>query len=270
MCFDATWTKASLISPLARNWSTCRPTRSVRDLLDGTSGALVRLDYTPYGAVVRDYGNASTDYRYVGLFYHAASSLNLATYRVLDGVTGRFVNRDPIRETGGINLFAYVGASPVNGIDTLGLENCMGGGYCAPFPPSTPPTWSDVANTIDILMWLPIGPGPELKVAKICEEATEEVITVIGRTRELNNLQNGERSLLGRLPDKGNPRDNWHQNSGELRKEMNRGNPIGDKSPSDTGGQFLNAERNLLRDRGWTFDPKTNRWMPPKPCACNK
>ena len=28
-------------------------------------------------------------------------------------------------------------------------------------------------------------------------------------------------------------------------------------------GQFLNAERGLLRDRGWTFDPKTNFWNPP-------
>ena len=137
---------------------------SVRDVLDGTAGTLLSVyDYSPYGVITRTYGSTPTDYRYAGLFYHPASTLNLASYRALDGVTGRFINRDPIREGGGINLFAYVGASPVNGIDTLGLENCMGGGYCDPFPPSTPPTWSDVANTIDILMWLPIGPGPELK-----------------------------------------------------------------------------------------------------------
>jgi hypothetical protein len=27
---------------------------------------------------------------------------------------------------------------------------------------------------------------------------------------------------------------------------------------------YLNAERNLQLDRGWTFDAKTNLWMPPK------
>ena len=26
--------------------------------------------------------------------------------------------------------------------------------------------------------------------------------------------------------------------------------------PGNTTGQFLNAERNLLQERGWTFDPK--------------
>jgi hypothetical protein len=44
---------------------------------------------------------------------------------------------------------------------------------------------------------------------------------------------------------------------------MRLGKPIRDASPGDTAGQFLNAERGLLRDRGWTFDPKTNFWNPP-------
>jgi hypothetical protein len=74
----------------------------------------------------------------------------------------------------------------------------------------------------------------------------------------------GEQSLLNRLPNQGSPELNWRQNAGVLRQEMKRGLPIGDKSLGDTGGQFLNAERYLLRDRGWTLDPATGRWMPPK------
>jgi hypothetical protein len=31
---------------------------------------------------------------------------------------------------------------------------------------------------------------------------------------------------------------------------MGKGQPIRDASPGDTAGQFLNAERNLLKDRG--------------------
>ena len=76
-------------------------------------------------------------------------------------------------------------------------------------------------------------------------------------------MRKGEQSLLNRLPDRGSPKANWKQNSGVLRQEMARGKPIRDASPGDTSGQFLNAERNLLRDRGWTFDSKTNYWNPP-------
>jgi hypothetical protein len=38
---------------------------------------------------------------------------------------------------------------------------------------------------------------------------------------------------------------------------------IRDASPGNTGGQFLNAERNILINRGWTFDPSTNMWNAP-------
>jgi hypothetical protein len=96
-------------------------------------------------------------------------------------------------------------------------------------------------------------------------EVAKETTTVIGRVRDLKNLAAGEKSLLDRLPNLGNPKANWKQNAGVLREEMRRGLPIRDASPGDTAGQFLNAERNLLRDRGWTFDPKTNYWTPPKP-----
>lgn len=91
-----------------------------------------------------------------------------------------------------------------------------------------------------------------------------EVTTVIGRVKDLQNLGAGEKSLLGQLRDLLSPKANWEQNSSVLRQEMNRGLPIRDASPGDIGGQFTNAERNLLQNRGWTFDPTTNRWMPPQ------
>lgn len=91
----------------------------------------------------------------------------------------------------------------------------------------------------------------------------QQTTTVIGRVQDLQKLGPGEQSLLDRLPDLGSPKANWKQNSGVLRQEMNRGLPIRDASVGNTGGQFLNAERNLLRDRGWTFDG--SYWKPPSP-----
>ena len=87
---------------------------------------------------------------------------------------------------------------------------------------------------------------------------------VIGRVKDLQKLNKGEKSLLDRLPDQGSPKANWKQNSGVLRQEMGNGKPIRDASPGDTTGQFLNAERNLLESRGWTFDKSTSFWNPPK------
>lgn len=109
--------------------------------------------------------------------------------------------------------------------------------------------------------------APELAALKIASFASksEKITTVIGRVKDLQNLGKNEKSLLSKLPDKGNPQANWQQNSGVLRSEMNKGQPIRDASPNDTQGAFLNAERNLLDSRGWTFDKPTNFWNPPSP-----
>ncbi len=64
------------------------------------------------------------------------------------------------------------------------------------------------------------------------------------------------------LPDMGNPKANWKQNSGVLRQIMNEGNPIKDVSsyPMKNAG-FLGAERNLLQNKGWTYN--NGYWFPP-------
>lgn len=86
---------------------------------------------------------------------------------------------------------------------------------------------------------------------------------VIGRTAHLQSLRGGERSLIGRLPDRGSHHANWRQNAGALRSEMNRGYPIRDASPGNRDGYFTNAERYLMHSRTWTYDSITNHWMPP-------
>ena len=96
---------------------------SVRDVLDATTGNLVQsYDYTPYGGLARSNGSVPLDYHYAELFYHLASGLNLATYRQQDGATGRWINRDPILELGGLNLYGYTFGKPLNNFDPLGLD----------------------------------------------------------------------------------------------------------------------------------------------------
>ena len=96
--------------------------------------------------------------------------------------------------------------------------------------------------------------------------------TVIGKVDDLapNNLRPGERTLLDKLPHQGNPRANWKQNSSVLRTEIRKNRPIRDASshlPDNhpkVRGSFLGAERNLLKNQGWTFDRSTGFWNPPK------
>jgi hypothetical protein len=67
--------------------------------------------------------------------------------------------------------------------------------------------------------------------------------TVIGKLDDLTNVVTGERTLLDRLPNLGNPRLNWAQNSSVLRQEMSLGQPIRDAS----------------------VDSVTTMWYPPVP-----
>ena len=68
------------------------------------------------------------------------------------------------------------------------------------------------------------------------------------------------------LPNQGLPKANWKANSGALRLEMKKGQPIFDSfrnsngSLKETGG-FLNLERNLLIDRGWKYNSDLGAWL---------
>ena len=94
--------------------------------------------------------------------------------------------------------------------------------------------------------------------------------TVIGKLKDIQSLAAGEQTLLELLPDLGSVKANWAQNAGVLRAEMSLGQPIRDASVDASGqliqypGSFLNAERNLLTDRRWTYNPSTTYWNPPK------
>ena len=120
--------------------------------------------------------------------------------------------------------------------------------------------------------------GGLFKGADIAATATEDTAAgsgnlVIGKVADLQApgaLGPGERTLLDRLtPDLGSPQANWARNAGVLRDEMANGAPIRDASvnpvtgalQNDTG--FLRAERYLLQDRGWAYDPKTTLWSLP-------
>jgi RHS repeat-associated protein len=94
---------------------------SIREVTDASGALKARYDYDPYGKSVVVDGNMNVDFGYTGYYFHAASGLNLSLYRAYNPALGRWLSRDPIGETGGVNLYGYADNDPVDRVDSLGL-----------------------------------------------------------------------------------------------------------------------------------------------------
>jgi RHS repeat-associated protein len=212
--------------------------------------------------------------RFPGQYFDKETGLHYNYFRYYEPETGRYLTPDPIGLAGGLNLYGYTLQNSMSFTDSDGLlpDAIVDLGLIAADIASYAynkvrgcDTSEDIAslkaNTLGLL--IPGATGLGLGVRAI-GKITKGETTVIGRIKDLQNLRKGERSLLDRLPDQGSSKLNWKRNSSVLRQEMTKKQPIRDASPNDIKGQFLNAERNLLERRGWSLDPNTNYWMPPK------
>jgi RHS repeat-associated protein len=92
-----------------------------------TSAGTVASQYThdPYGNQTTVSGTLVSDIGYAGYFYHAVSGLDFTLHRAYDPVHARWLNRDPIGEAGGINLYAYTAGNPISRVDPLGLDDSI-------------------------------------------------------------------------------------------------------------------------------------------------
>jgi RHS repeat-associated protein len=102
---------------------------NVAALLNASTGAVSALyEYSPFGELLRCEGSyaAANPFRFstnlnddeTGLVYYGA--------RYYNPVNGRFINRDPIGEAGGLNLYGFCGNDSVNGYDVLGNTPAYG------------------------------------------------------------------------------------------------------------------------------------------------
>jgi len=94
---------------------------SIRELTDGNGAIHARYDYGPFGRLTNVQGDLDSDFTYAGYYNHSPSGLYATLNRFYDPDLGRWINRDPLRELAGINLYGYVSGSPVNYSDPLGL-----------------------------------------------------------------------------------------------------------------------------------------------------
>lgn len=95
---------------------------STMELCDNSGNIESQYSYDLFGRFIIPSSSTRADFTYAGNYVHERSQLLLANYRAYNAAFARFMNRDPIEETGGVNLYSYVRNDPVSQIDPNGLK----------------------------------------------------------------------------------------------------------------------------------------------------
>ncbi len=93
-------------------------------LLDASQNVVAKYLYDPFGNTLAQSGplaDANT-YRFSSKEWNANAGLYYYLYRFYDPSLQRWVNRDPILEWGGINLYEFIHNNPLRYVDKLGLQ----------------------------------------------------------------------------------------------------------------------------------------------------
>jgi len=102
-----------------RRWLLSDERGSVVSITDGAANALTTNTYDEYGQP----GSANSGrFQYTGQMWLPQAQLYHYRARAYAPQLGRFMQTDPIGYKAGMNVYAYVGADPINLIDPLGLE----------------------------------------------------------------------------------------------------------------------------------------------------
>ncbi len=102
---------------------------SIREVMNSNGTLAARYDYEPYGKRIVQYeaSGYTCDLGFTGHITQQSavtgqSEIVLTLFRAYDPDSGKWLSADPIGETGGMNLYAYVGGDPMNAIDPFGLD----------------------------------------------------------------------------------------------------------------------------------------------------
>ncbi len=97
---------------------------NVVGVVNSAGTAVAIYEYDPYGQLLRAEGTYAKEnpFRYSTKFHDEHTGLVYYGYRFYNPSLGRFINRDPIGDEGGANLYAFVTNEPIANHDRLGLE----------------------------------------------------------------------------------------------------------------------------------------------------
>jgi RHS repeat-associated protein len=91
--------------------------------LDTSGNVAASYEFNAYGQIIASGGSATSfAFGFATQYTDHESGLVYYGMRFYQPKHGRFINRDPIEEAGGLNLYSFTGNSPSNRWDVLGLE----------------------------------------------------------------------------------------------------------------------------------------------------
>jgi RHS repeat-associated protein len=106
---------------------------NVLQYVDSTGTVVAHYEYDAFGQATPSSTNTkSFTHQFSTKQLDVETGLNYYGYRYYDSVNGRWLNRDPIKETGGVNIYGFVFNDGLNRMDLLGLESCCGGSPTGP------------------------------------------------------------------------------------------------------------------------------------------
>ena len=91
--------------------------------MSNASGALANTyTYDSFGALTASSGSIVNPYRFTARELDTETGLMYYRARYYDLQSGRFINEDPIRFSGGVNFYTYVFDDPSSLVDPSGLD----------------------------------------------------------------------------------------------------------------------------------------------------
>ena len=95
--------------------------------LTNASGLKAWYEYSPFGVTLTATGAAAelNPFRFSSEYADSETGLVYYNYRYYNPELGRWLSRDPIAESGGLNLYNFVANNPVNQWDVLGMSEIM-------------------------------------------------------------------------------------------------------------------------------------------------
>jgi RHS repeat-associated protein len=95
---------------------------NVSAVIDSTQAVVASYRYDVFGRLKVTTGALDQPYQFSTKRYLAGVGLNYYGYRYYAPAIGRCLDRDPLGEAGGINLYGFAPNNPVNYLDPLGLS----------------------------------------------------------------------------------------------------------------------------------------------------
>ena len=98
------------------------PNGNTAQLLSDNGRIAAHYEYDPFGNVQFQYGPLADQnpFRFSTKYFDEETGLGYWRDRYYDPYIGRWTNRDPIGEAGGLNLYGFVGNDPINLVDPYG------------------------------------------------------------------------------------------------------------------------------------------------------